>query len=121
MTALTFIVLSFAVYRVVRLWQLDTITEKLRRKVNRWLVGDGSAYIEANNPPTWDRFKLWLLDLINCLWCLGLWVAFGMTAVTWAFTDWTPNAWEYIVWSLAIAAVQSWMHGLEDKLFDDDD
>lgn len=120
MTALTFIILSFAVYRVVRLWQLDTITEGIRGKVNRWLVGNGTGFIRADNPSRWARFKVWLLDLLNCLWCLGIWVAFGMTALTWVFTDWSPNAWEFIVWSLAVAAVQSWMHGFEDKLFPKD-
>lgn len=71
-TILTLVIMAGATARLTRLITEDTITEKLRITVMRAGGGpDSMAY-------TW----------IRCPWCVGLWIAFLVTATTWALSLW---------------------------------
>jgi hypothetical protein len=113
MTPMWFFILSFAVYRVVRLWLADTITEPLRSRV---IGGEGRAGWLLTNP---GAFKLWLMDLLTCQWCLGIWVSFAAVAAL-ALSGLEPYDWSplgvtlAVVTALALAAVQSFWHLVED-------
>lgn len=54
---------TLAVARVVRLIQADTITEPLRKRV-----------LDLAYDRKWDR----LTELMQCSWCLSVWVAAGL-------------------------------------------
>lgn len=119
----------FACYRVVRLWQTDTITEPLRTRVYRWCGveivedGDGDEHVVIVGDPS--TFRLWLFALLSCQWCLGVWVAAAATAAligsgVWPLTGPAPArvVTAGIVW-LAFAAAQSFVHLVEQRLNDD--
>lgn len=116
MTAFPFILLTLAVWRVVRLYQTDTISKPLREKVNQRLMFSKNKNVVAGDGSRSGRIRLWLIDLLSCQWCLGVWVAFGMLGVTWAATDLSLNAWSYIVVALALSGTQSFVHIAEDIL-----
>ena len=113
MTWLQFFILTLAVYRTVRLWLYDTITGPLRSRV----IGDeeraGFLIEHANG------FTLWLLDLLTCPWCLGVWVSFGgvvaLSAVGAVGFDWSPaGVGAATATALAVAAAQSFWHLAEE-------
>lgn len=121
MSTLAFVILSFAAYRVVRLYIWDTITKPLRAAINQKLMFGWKGQSPVGTGSTYGRIRLWATDLLSCQWCLGIWVSFGMTGLAWIVTDWSPDWWTYILTSLAVSAVQSWMHGVEDRfLFPED-
>ena len=108
-----FFILTLAVYRTVRLWLYDTITGPLRSRV----IGDeGRAGFLIDHA---NGFSLWLLDLLTCPWCLGVWVSFGGVAVLSAVGaldfDWSPaGVGAATATALAVAATQSFWHLVED-------
>lgn len=109
MTPMWFVILSLFVYRVVRLWLVDVIAEPVRSKV----VGNDQRVGWLLRRP--NRFKLWLVDLLTCSWCLGVWVGLGAVAVLGACGmepyDWSPLGVALgVATGLALAAAQSFLH-----------
>lgn len=121
-----FAILSFAVYRLVRLWLHDTITEPLRSRA----IGGERRTGWCLSKPT--PFRLWLLTLLTCQWCLGVWVSFATVGVLAAVGmdpyDVTPRGVTLgVATALGLAAAQSLLHVVEllaevaiDRLDDDD-
>ena len=106
-SALQFLVLSLAVYRVVRLWLEDTITEPVRSRV----IGS-SVYLPDGTLPRQgyllehpNTVNLWLLDLLTCPWCLGVHVSF------WAVLAACASSWVSlsVSWAGAVAFGAVWM------------
>lgn len=60
-------------------------------------------------------FRFWLFTLVTCQWCLGVWIAAAVTAVTAFVVDGVPVVVWGLVW-MAVAAVQSLLHLIEDAL-----
>jgi hypothetical protein len=120
MTPMWFALLSFAVYRVVRLWLYDTIAAPLRAAVT--ISDDGDPGFLMRHP---NRVTMWALDLLSCQWCLGVWVSFGAVAVL-ALAgmppyDATPLGVALaVVTALALSAAQSAVHLVEDLLLGDE-
>lgn len=84
---LTLIVLIFAVARVTRLIVDDKISLPLRQWVLSKSGEDG-----------------WFFYLVNCPWCVGVWIAAGMTTVTYL---WHSSIWATVLTFLAVAQVAS--------------
>lgn len=107
-----FLILTWSAYRLVRLWMFDVIAEPLRARI---IGGDGRRGWLLKRP---NAFKLWLLDLLTCPWCLGVWVSFALT-ITLAACGMEPYAWTplgvalVVVTALACSAVQAFWHLLE--------
>lgn len=81
------IVLVFAVARVTRLIVDDKIMLPFRQKVLNWSGEDG-----------------WFFYLVTCPWCMGIWVAAPMTAITYM---WPHRIWFGILTFLAAAQAAS--------------
>lgn len=121
-----FVIASLFVYRVVRLWLADVIAEPLRSRI---IGGSGRVGWLLRRP---NAFKLWLLDLLTCQWCLGVWVS-GATVAVLAVCGLEPYDWSplgvtlAVATALALAAVQSFWHlteavveAIADRLDDSD-
>lgn len=108
-----FVLAVLASYRLTRLWLYDTIGAPLHRWVINRLI-DGTA----------NRFRWKLVELLTCQWCLGVWVGFVASAVWFTAAHQWDGAMSIIGWlvvALAIAAGQSFLHLLEERLSSDDD
>ena len=117
-----FLLTSLAVYRVVRLWLHDTITDPLRDRVIGF-TPDGRSGVLMRHP---NRFTMWLVDLLSCQWCLGVWVsALAVAALVAAdladFGSGGSAVVAALVTVLALAAAQSLWHVIEDALLGNDD
>lgn len=77
---------ALAVYRVTRLLVADTITRPFRR----WLA---------------DRYEGPLVELWFCAWCMSVWVATGVVALTWYF----PFAWSLVAFGLSLSAAAGYL------------
>lgn len=94
---LILILLVLAAARVTRLVVTDDITQFARLWVARQR---GRAFD-------------WLLDLVSCHWCTGLWVS---AAVVLAWTQWSHTfALRVVVVTLAIAQVQAMVNEREER------
>ncbi len=93
-----FIILSLSVFRVVRLFAYDKITEWLRDFFYDISVNGGEV---IRTKPA-RGFRRTAIDLLLCPWCLGVWAALFITF----FYFYTPFAWFPII-MLAIAGVGS--------------
>lgn len=71
-TTFDLIILALATHRLVRLFIYDNITLFIRE----WFMDlhvEGGVYKYMNSK---NSFKLTMHKLLNCPWCLGVWVAF---------------------------------------------
>lgn len=75
-----------ACYRLTRLGASDRLTEPLRRRI----IGDGET-----------RWRRAAFDFATCPWCLSIWVAAGVVALTYTL----PRYWWYVALVLALSAV----------------
>lgn len=112
LTPFAFLLATLAIYRLVRLWLYDQITSSLHNGVMR--------RVTARNTP----FRRWLADLLTCQFCLGVWIGFAAStaAAAFAYSGFTARlVAEWFTTGLALAAAQSFLHLLEDRLSVDDD
>lgn len=115
-----FVILSLSVYRATRLWLHDVITEPVRSRV---IGGEGRTGWCLTKP---TGFRLWLLDLLTCQWCLGVWVSFAAVGAL-ALGGMPPydadllGAVLAVATALALAATQSFWHLVEDLLIGPDE
>ncbi len=91
-----FVLISLAIFRLIRLFTYDAITAFLRE----WFVGADP-----------ESFRGSLGTLINCPWCTGLW--FSLVVVFFYFL--TPFAW-YGILILALGAVASFLQLLANLI-----
>lgn len=122
MTFTTFAIMALACYRIVRLAQTDSLFDRPRDAVYRWLAPDPVAVVDGDGEIVeWGDpeghalgFRRWLYRLTVCQWCLGVWVA---AAVVGSYAILTPiDWWTGVTMWLAVAAGQSFCHLVEDKL-----
>lgn len=76
---------TLATARLTRLIIHDEITKPLRRQVLRRLDPE-------------REFDLMVAYLLDCGWCMSIWVAGALAAGTWAF-------WSHFIWWLVLSAV----------------
>jgi hypothetical protein len=99
-----FMILSLAIMRIIRLIAYDNITLFLREafldvKTVRY-AEEGEEFIER--VPSESSFKRTIAKLLNCPWCLGVWVALFVVYIALVF----PSLWIIFV-LLALAGVAS--------------
>ncbi len=104
MTALEYVVVVLAAFRVTRFLVRDSLIgfapdsgSKMSMRVDRF------AYAEDGTDRTWLRGKVG--DLLTCVWCLGFWVsAFVYVVAAVALGVWGeyPFAWHVVaIWAVA--------------------
>ena len=86
---ITLAVDGLAAYRLTRLAVEDTITDPLRIRAS-----DASPF---------------LADMLECRWCAGVWVGFGVMAVR----RLVPGLWAPVAEGLALAAVAGMLESAE--------
>lgn len=110
-----FIVLVLATYRITRLWRYDTILEPVRSRI----IGsdDRTGWLLAHP----NSVTLWLLELLECPWCVSVHVAFWslLTGVSTGVVA-VGNVAVFIGLWMAVSAGSAWCFGIESKLFLDD-
>lgn len=99
-----------AAARLTRLAVSDTITEPVRtwvlvrvarsRRQRAEIADTGRA-----DPPT--PVRQWLLDLLQCHWCLGVWITAAVVATAFLYGH-TP-AWQITATVLALAYALGWL------------
>lgn len=92
---------GLATYRLVRLAIVDSIFDTPRERVHSWLIDRNS------------RFTDWLLELVICQWCLGIWMAGAVTAVIAVASDLDLGVALWVLFALATAALHSFLSVLE--------
>jgi hypothetical protein len=108
-----FLILSLATLRIIRLVAYDNITLVLREaftdvKKVRFVEGGDESYERV---PSENSFKRTVAKLLNCPWCIGVWIAPGVVYVYLAYPE------SYIIFVvLAIAGVASLLQMLANLL-----
>lgn len=102
MSGLWFLIDSLAVYRLTRLVAADTIAERFRSWFLYRFVYDDVANVRPGRE-AWEGF-------VECRWCVGVWVAIGVTTAEWA----APVVWHPVGFMLAVACAAPLLARLED-------
>ncbi|MFZ4431568.1 MAG: DUF1360 domain-containing protein [Microthrixaceae bacterium] len=106
MTPFQFLLVTLGAYRLTRLVIFDTIFDGPRYALGDWLISGG-------------RFRRWVAELLGCQWCVGVHVAFWMVLVLSLVTGWWSSWTDVVAFGvtvLAVAAGQSFVHLIEDRL-----
>ncbi len=90
-----FLLLAFAVFRLIRLFAYDKITQFIRDFFSIWESGP---------------FKT-ISDLMGCPWCLGIWASLGLVFLYYA----AAFGW-YIILVLAVAGCASFFQVLSNMI-----
>jgi hypothetical protein len=95
---------ALAVYRLCHLIAIDKITAPIRdgllNKAKRVAFDYATAHQNAPTPHDSNLYgKVW--ELIVCPWCLSVWVA----PVIVALTRFCPGVWQYPAYALALTAL----------------
>lgn len=86
-SAVTWLIVdALAVYRLTRIVVRDTILAGFRS----WLS---------------DHYEGMLVEWLSCMWCLSVWMAAGVVALTW----WIPLLWSYAATALAFSAIAGFL------------
>jgi hypothetical protein len=95
-TFVVFLALVLATYRLARLVCIDDITAPVRAWTYRFHAGSQAR---------WSR---WMVALLQCPHCIGVWISFAVTAVwLWASQGWNVGTVEYLILAVAVAGGQS--------------
>lgn len=89
------------VYRLAILITKDTITDRLRLWVGRHGWNPDLTQRPGRVAACWR----WLFELITCPWCVGLWIAVGVVALT----RFAPGVWQYPAMALALSAAAGFL------------
>lgn len=94
---------GLAVYRLTVLVVKDTITNPLRELAQRpW---QREARKIAPRVPSTRGARWWLSELSTCPWCVSVWIACGVVALT----RLAPGAWQYAALVLACSALAGFL------------
>lgn len=78
-----FVVLALAIFRIIRLVAYDNIMLFLREAfLDTQIEGNVVTRI-----PSKSSFKQTVSKLLNCPWCIGVWIALGVTYLYWNFPE----------------------------------
>lgn len=98
------VVAALATYRLVRLAIYDTIFDRPRNATYMWLSNRGTPRAD------------WMLDMVTCQWCLGVWMSAAVTAALAVFTTNSTAIVAWIAFWFATSGAQSLLHLIEDAL-----
>jgi hypothetical protein len=98
------IVDALALYRLTRLIVSDSITDPIRKRLldHAKRLAFQNATANQNRPTPYDSNvygKFW--NLITCPWCLSIWFAIPVIALT----KLVPGVWQYPALGLTLSAV----------------
>lgn len=79
-TLALWIILSAITYRITRLLIKDVIIERQRAWVYRKIAGKYIYLHPDKSTHTLPAFREKILELLQCYWCLSIWVACAVTA-----------------------------------------
>lgn len=114
-----------AAYRITRVVTEDSITDAPRDRIYHWAwvePGDGVAYQmfasrydgEPGQPVPRAPWRTYVNELVNCPWCMGVWVSFAVTAFwAWVVRDGIAVA-AYLVVAAAVAGGQGFVASRKD-------
>ena len=99
-----------AVYRLAVLITKDTITEPLREKLRARVYDQGERTISDERPLKMRDYTVksklaWLFELVTCPWCVSIYMA----AVVVALTKLLPGVWQYPAMGLALSAAAGFL------------
>jgi hypothetical protein len=99
---LTFIIMSLATYRIGRFVLLDDMINGPRDRFFGWL----------NTPEKLSPRRLWILELLSCVYCILVWIAAGVVTF-WSLVihdEWV--GWGFLLlWpAVAAAALVPWTY-----------
>lgn len=95
---------ALAVYRLTRLIVLDTVTAPLRARLGApWQIKSTEPGHVLTRPGKGFRYKLW--ELVNCFWCVSIWIALGVMLLT----RFWPDGWQYLAFLLAGSGVAGYL------------
>lgn len=87
-TGLTFVLATLTAFRLTRLVTTDTITDRPRR----WLLRRFPARVvplhDTNGGEVDGTATLkprWIIELVNCDWCLGVWISAAVVGAVHGF------------------------------------
>lgn len=131
-TPLALLIVALAAYRITRIITTDSISEPARERIYRWAwvepdevlayavaqerwAGESLPFqTDADDPPPplprRGGLRTWLNQLVQCAWCMGVWVSAGTYAV-WRWWTWEPV--HVLIVMLAVAGVQGWLQSRE--------
>lgn len=88
---------ALAVYRLARLVSVDAITAPWRELVRAQAFSTEGIQISS----AWA----WTFELVSCVWCMSVWFAAGVVALT----KLVPGVWQYGAMGLALSAVAGYL------------
>ncbi len=92
---------AMATYRLAILASKDKITEPARERLRT------RAYTPQANPRDGGRAAAsrWTFELVSCPWCIGVWIAAGVVALT----ALAPDIWQYLALWLALSGAAGFL------------
>jgi hypothetical protein len=97
------VILSLATYRIIRLISYDKIFEFVRN----WFMDEKEGqFVKPSGGP-----RRTIAEIIECLWCTGLWAALGVTYIYFAL----PYGRLFVI-ILAVAAVGSFLQNFSQMV-----
>jgi Protein of unknown function (DUF1360) len=92
---------ALATYRLAILISRDKITATLRENSRRAAYTDNGS----QRPGVWAAYERWIYELIICQWCVSVWLAAAVVALT----RFAPDEWQYVAMALALSAVAGFL------------
>lgn len=114
-SALEFIVLALAAYRLTQFFVFDTLFGGHPQSGSKFSVAlDRFAYTPEGEDRSWLRGKIG--DLLSCPWCLGFWMSamvyVGFVSATHRWGD-VPIV-VHVISVFAVAGAQGWLNSHTD-------
>lgn len=116
MSALTYVLLAFAAYRVARIVTTDTISIPFRERLYDWAWDEENGKVERKaetaivTPVARAAWRTYVYELFTCPLCLGVWVA---AALYCAWRWWDTEAVRAVIAIFAIAGAQCFLQTRE--------
>lgn len=101
------LVLALATYRAARLVSVDAISEGFRSRIYDWAWDDDG--LPMHEPVARGRVREWLWDLVDCPYCVGVWIGAGLILV---WQSWEWGRWGVIL--LAVTGLQAFLQSLSE-------
>jgi hypothetical protein len=96
---------ALAVYRLAVLITKDTITHPLRELAELPFRRQQKREAKEDKPPALSGFRWYLVELSTCTWCVSIWLAAGVVALTCL----APTVWQYGAVALTLSAVAGFL------------
>ena len=107
MSAVAYVLIALASYRIARAITVDTISAAARGRVYRWAWDDDTPIpipgTTEYSPTARGSVRTYLFDLVSCPVCMGVWVSAAVYA-TWRW--WANDVTHAVIAIFAVAGLQ---------------